>query len=143
MSIQITATGRATADPEVKFLPSGQSVTNFKIAVNHRKKSQSGEWVDDSTSFLNVEMWGKRGEAVAEQVRKGHMLTVTGSLKIRQYEHQGEKRTSVDVNASEVAKTIMPTRQGQAQQQNATAQTHEFGQDDPWAQDAGSGTAPF
>lgn len=144
MSIQITATGRATKDPEVKFLPSGQSVTNFKIAVNHRKKNQSGEWVDDSTSFLNVEMWGKKGENVAEQVKKGHMLTVTGHLKVRQYEtRDGTKGTAVELNASEVARTVMPARQGQTQQQNSTAQTHEFGQD-PWAQDgqAGFGDEP-
>lgn len=135
----ITVDGRATHDPEMKFLPSGQAVAEFTVAENHRKKSPSGEWVDDGASFYRVSVWGRRAENVAENIRKGTPVLVTGRLRVREYEtREGGKGKSVDITADTVAVIPLANRSSSPAAQSAPSGGQPA---DPWA--VGNDEPPF
>ena len=91
--------GNLTHDPELSETNSDISVCRFSVAVN-RRRTGDGE---QQTDFFNVTAWRGLAENVARFCKKGNKVAVTGSIQIRQYEDRdGQKRTSVDVNADEV-----------------------------------------
>jgi single-strand DNA-binding protein len=73
-------TGNLGRDAEQKYLPSGESVVSFSVAV----KSGYGEKA--STTWAKCTMWGKRGEAVAQYLTKGQLVGVSGEATLREYE---------------------------------------------------------
>ena len=91
--------GNLTRDPELSETQGGIAVCRFSIAVN-RRRTADGE---QQTDFFNVTAWRGLAENVAKFCQKGNKVAVVGNLQIRQYEDRdGQKRTSVDVNADEV-----------------------------------------
>lgn len=98
---QISFTGNATADAELKYVGAGP-VANFSVAVTPRRKVD-GQWVDGQPAFYRVAAWQQLAENAAESIRMGDRVTVVGRLEPREYEHEGQKRTSLDVNADSVA----------------------------------------
>ena len=107
MSNHVTIVGNTIRDPEVRFTPSGASVTTFGVAVNRRwQNRQTQEW-EEQTSFLDVKAWGQLGENVAESIPKGTRVIVSGRLEQRSWETDGgEKRSKVEVVADEVAPSL-------------------------------------
>lgn len=99
---QISFTGNATSDAELRFIPSGAAVANVTVAVTPREKVGDA-WQDGQAAFYRVAAWRKLAENVAESVHRGDRVTVTGVLKPREFEHNGEKRLSLDVTADSVA----------------------------------------
>lgn len=92
MPADITLAGRLTADPELKFLPSGIPVVNFDVAVNERVKNKdTGEWENGDTSFYPCQAFGPTADAIAEDLVKGDLFFGHGSIKIRTYEKDGQK----------------------------------------------------
>lgn len=92
MSSDIVLAGRLTADPEIQFLPSGQPVVNFDIAVNERVKNKdTGEWENGDTSFYPCRAFGPMADAFAEELVRGDLFIGQGSIKIRTYEKDGQK----------------------------------------------------
>ena len=135
----ITVDGRLGADVELAFSPSGQARATFPLAEQHRKKSPSGEWVDDSTSWYRVTVWGKRAETLADALSKGQPVLVTGDLKIAEYEtRDGGKGKSAEINARTVAVVPVP---GQSQPRQQVASGGQV--DDPWATGGFADSAPF
>lgn len=104
----ITVVGNLTADPELRFLPSGAAVANFTVASTPRTfDRQSGEWKDGDALFLNCSVWRQAGENVAETLRKGMRVIVQGRLRQRSYEtQQGERRTVVELEVDEVGPSL-------------------------------------
>lgn len=98
----ISFTGNATNDPEVRFIPSGQAVVNVTIAVTPREK-KGEQWVDGAAAFYRVACWRDAAENLAESVKKGDRVTVIGRLKPREFEQNGVKRISLEVDAESVA----------------------------------------
>ncbi|MDQ1249138.1 MAG: single-strand DNA-binding protein [Actinomycetota bacterium] len=97
----LTLAGRLTADPELRFTPSGAAVASFTVAHNDRTFDKTtNEWKDaGETLFLRCSAWRKTGENAAESLRKGDAVFVTGRLKQRSYEtSDGEKRTVVELD---------------------------------------------
>ena len=89
--------GNLTRDVEVRTTPSGQSVANFSLAVSRSWKGQDGQQ-QEQTSFINCVAWGKAGEIIAQYVKKGDPLLVSGRLDQRSYEDKdGNKRQAVEV----------------------------------------------
>ena len=112
----IQATGNLAADPELRFTQGGDAVCNFRIACTERRfDRQAQEWTDGDTTWLTVSMWKAKGEAVAERLRKGSRVIVTGKLRQRDWEKDGVKRTSFEVAADEVAEVVRPPRQSAPQ----------------------------
>lgn len=94
--------GNLTRDPELRYIPSGQPVTTFTIAVNRTYLSTSGEKKED-VNFLRVVVWGKRAEVCHEYLKKGSPVFVEGRLQSRNWEGtDGTKRNTVEVVAQNV-----------------------------------------
>lgn len=77
----ITATGNLTADPELKFLPSGKAVVNIRIACSDRYfDKQTSEWKDSDPCFISGSAWGNFAENIANSVSRGDPVVLTGKL---------------------------------------------------------------
>lgn len=93
---KIVLVGRLTKDPELNFLPGkGTPVTKFTLAVNRPQFDKSKPQEAD---FINCVCFGKRAEAIASYVQKGHKFGVSGRLQINKYvDKEGQNRWSTDV----------------------------------------------
>lgn len=88
--------GNLTRDPETRQTPSGQSVTNFSLAISRSWKGQDGN-TQEQVSFIDCVAWGKTGEIIAQYVQKGRPILVSGRLDQRSWEQDGNKRSKVEV----------------------------------------------
>lgn len=104
----ITVVGNLTADPELRFTPSGAAVANFTVASTPRIfDRQSSEWKDGEALFLRCNIWREAAENVAESLTRGSRVIVTGRLKQRSYEtKEGEKRTVMEVEVEEIGPSL-------------------------------------
>src|SRR2546423_12140451 len=104
----ITVVGNLTADPELRFTPSGAAVANFTVASTPRTfDRQSNEWKDGEALFLSCSVWRQAAENVAESLQRGARVIVTGRLKQRSYDtREGEKRTVIEVEVDEVGPAL-------------------------------------
>ena len=94
--------GNLTRDPELRNTPGGQSVCSFSLALNRAYKDQaSGDW-KEVTDYIDVVAWGPLGERVAQYLSKGRRALVQGRLQSRSWEQDGQKRSKVEVQASDV-----------------------------------------
>ena len=117
----ITIVGNLTADPELRFTPSGDAVANFTIASTPRRfDRQANDWTDGDTMYLDASAWRDMAENVAETLVKGARVIVTGSLKVRYWEDKdGNRRTSYELDVTEVGASLRfdsYTRQPRAKQ---------------------------
>ena len=144
----ITVIGNLTADPELRFTPSGAAVANFTVASTPRTfDRQSGEWKDGDALFLSCSVWRQAAENVAESLQRGMRVVVQGRLKSRTYEtREGEKRTVFEIEVEEVgpslkyatAKVTRTTRSGggggfSGGQPAGQGAAQGSGEPDPWA----------
>jgi len=144
----ITVIGNLTADPELRFTPSGAAVANFTVASTPRTfDRQTNEWKDGEALFLNCSVWRQAAENAAESLQRGMRVLVSGRLKARSYEtREGEKRTVFEIDVDEVgpslryatAKVTKTTRSGGGQGGGFSGGGGGQGGDDPWSS-GGSG----
>jgi single-strand DNA-binding protein len=98
----VVVTGNLTRDPELRSTPSGTSVCKLRVAVNSRRKDQSGNWID-KPNYFDVTVWGAQGENCANYLSKGRPVAVQGRLDWREWEAQdGSKRQAVEIIADSV-----------------------------------------
>lgn len=104
----ITVVGNLTADPELRFTPSGAAVANFTVASTPRVYDrQSGEWRDGDALFLRCNIWREAAENVAESLTRGARVIVNGRLRQRSFEtREGEKRTVFEVEVDEIGPSL-------------------------------------
>ena len=104
----ITVVGNLTADPELRFTPSGAAVANFTVASTPRiYDRQSGEWKDGEALFLRCSIWRQAAENAAESLTRGMRVIASGRLKQRSYEtREGEKRTVFEVEVDEIGPSL-------------------------------------
>ncbi len=101
----VNIVGNVTRDPELRYTPSGASVTNFSIAWN-RRYERNGQQVED-VNFFDVVCWGTLADNVAASITKGVRVIVEGRLDQRSWETpQGEKRSKVEITADEVSPSL-------------------------------------
>jgi len=142
----LTIRGRLTADPELRFTPSGAGVVNFSIASNSSKfDKNTNEFKDQPTKFWRCAAWNQgkltRAENVANMLKKGDSVIVYGELTIREYtDKEGQQKTAEEIRVETIGKDL--TFHGQAyagnQQQPAAQAQGGWGgkplsQEDPWA----------
>ena len=145
----ITVIGNLTADPELRFTPSGAAVANFTVASTPRTfDKQTNEWKDGEALFLNCSVWRQAAENAAESLVRGMRVIVSGRLKARSYEtREGEKRTVFEIDVDEVgpslkyatAKVSKTTRSGTGGG-GGTGGGYGGG-DDPWSSSSQQGGA--
>ncbi|MEZ0383039.1 single-stranded DNA-binding protein [Mycolicibacter senuensis] len=104
----ITVVGNLTADPDLRFTPSGAAVANFTVASTPRiYDRQSGEWKDGDALFLRCNIWREAAENVAESLTRGSRVIVTGRLRQRSFEtREGEKRTVYEIEVDEIGPSL-------------------------------------
>jgi single-strand DNA-binding protein len=104
----ITVVGNLTADPELRFTPSGAAVANFTVASTPRTfDKNTNEWKDGEALFLRCSVWRQAAENVAESLQRGTAVIVQGRLKQRSYEtKEGEKRTVYELDVDEVGPSL-------------------------------------
>jgi single-strand DNA-binding protein len=104
----LTVVGNLTADPELRFTPSGAAVANFTVASTPRMMDrQTNEWKDGDPLFMRCSIWREAAENVAESLTRGSRVIVTGRLKQRSYEtREGEKRTVVELEVDEIGPSL-------------------------------------
>jgi single-strand DNA-binding protein len=144
----ITVIGNLTADPELRFTPSGSAVANFTIASTPRTfDRQSNEWKDGETLFLRCSVWRESAENVAESLTKGTRVIAQGRLKSRSYDtKEGEKRTVMELEVDEVGPSLRYASAKINRTQRSTshsgggqgASRSQGGQNDPWGAPAGT-----
>jgi single-strand DNA-binding protein len=142
--VPITIAGNLTADPELRYTPTGQAVANFTVAATPRYLDKaSNEWKDGDSLFLRCNVWRQAAENVAESLHRGMRVIVTGRLHQRSYEtREGEKRTVYEVEVDDVgpsmrnasAKVTKSNRAGGGGGSGgSTAAAAPVPADDPWA----------
>ena len=94
--------GNVRRDPEMRTTPAGTQVCSWTIAVN-RVYRDSGGNQQDQTSFIDCVAWGKSAEIIAQYVKKGSGLLVSGRLDQRSWEDKttGQKRSRVEINVED------------------------------------------
>jgi single-strand DNA-binding protein len=104
----ITVVGNLTADPELRFTPSGAAVASFTVASTPRTMDRTtNEWKDGDALFLRCSIWRQAAENVAESLTRGMRVVVQGRLQQRSYEtREGEKRTVVEMQVDEVGPSL-------------------------------------
>lgn len=162
----ITIEGNLTADPELRFTPSGAPVANFTVASTPRKFDRnSNEWNDGETLFLRCSIWREAAENVAESLVKGAAVLARGALKSRTYEtREGEKRTAWEMDVYNVGPSLRratasvtknPKGQGGGGQSQSSQPSQSGGNDwggsndggqaqgqDPWGDTGGGNDDP-
>ncbi len=99
---RVVITGNLTRDPELRSTPGGTSVCSLRVAVNSRRKDESGNWAD-KPNYFDVTVWGAQGENCAQYLAKGRPVAVDGRLNWREWEDkEGGKRQTVDIIADSV-----------------------------------------
>lgn len=89
--------GNLTRDPELRYTGSGMAIAKLGLAVNDRRKSPSGEWVDETT-FVDVTLFGRQAEISGEYLTKGASCLIEGRLKLESWEtNDGQKRSKLVV----------------------------------------------
>ncbi|MBO3130500.1 single-stranded DNA-binding protein [Dermatophilus congolensis] len=105
----ITLIGNLTADPELRFTPSGAAVASFTVASTPRTFDRNNnEWRDGETLFMRCSVWRDAAENVAESLEKGHRVIVTGRLQSRSWDDKetGARRTALELQVDEVAPSL-------------------------------------
>jgi single-strand DNA-binding protein len=104
----ITVVGNLTADPELRFTPSGAAVASFTIASTPRTFDRnSNEWKDGEALFLRCSIWRQAAENAAESLTRGMRVIASGRLKQRSYEtREGEKRTVIELDVEEIGPSL-------------------------------------
>ncbi|HLI52245.1 MAG TPA: single-stranded DNA-binding protein [Thermomicrobiaceae bacterium] len=105
---RIQIIGNLGRDPEMRFTPSGTAVTQFSVAVTHRKRRQGTDEWEDETTWFRVVCWDRYAEMVDGMASRGHLkkgtkVYVEGRLQVRNYtDKDGNERTAVEINASDI-----------------------------------------
>jgi single-strand DNA-binding protein len=101
---RVVLTGNLTFDPELRSLPSGNSVCKLRVAVNTRRKNgATGEW-EDKPNYFDVTVWGPQGENCARYLAKGRPVAIDGRLEWSEWQDKetGKNRSKVEVVADTV-----------------------------------------
>lgn len=130
MSInRVVISGNLTRDAELRETRGGTSVATFGIAVNERRKNQSGEW-EDYANFVDCTIFGRRAEALAQYLTKGLKVAVEGKLHYSSWEDKngGGKRSKIDVTVDEIE--LMSSRDGQQGGRQQQRQSQPYSDED-------------
>ncbi len=93
---RVILVGNLTRDIELKYTQGGTAVTDIGLAVNDRRKTATGEWIDETT-FVDVTLWGRTAEVASEYLSKGSPILIEGRLKLDTWETDGQKRSKLRV----------------------------------------------
>ena len=99
---RVVLVGHLTRDPELRHTPSGTPVCSLRIAVNSRRRDESGQWID-KPNYFSASVFGNQAERCAQYLSKGRPVAIDGRLDWREWQAQdGAKREAVEIVAESV-----------------------------------------
>ena len=115
---KIVIVGYLGKDSEIRYLPDGAAIANFSVASTERRKDRNGD-TQDQTTWFRVSLFGKIAETLGEYLVKGRQVYVEGRLSQQEFtDREGNKRTSLEVRASEVQLLGERSPQGESRQRD-------------------------
>jgi single-strand DNA-binding protein len=96
---RVILVGRLTRDAELQYTNTGWAIAKMGMAVNRRRK-QGDQWVE--ANFFDVTLFGKRAESLSQYLSKGTQLAVEGQLRQERWEQDGNKRSKVTIEATNI-----------------------------------------
>jgi single-strand DNA-binding protein len=103
----VVLTGRLTADPELRYLPSGAPVANFSVAVNRSSRKKDGTFEDILEGYFDCEVFDNLAIALAESLPKGAKVQLTGSLLQKRYENSaGQSVSKIGIRVRSIARVL-------------------------------------
>ncbi|GIW71384.1 MAG: hypothetical protein KatS3mg102_0926 [Planctomycetota bacterium] len=93
--------GNLVRDAELRYLPSGSPLLEFRLAVSRRFRTREGEDRDE-TLFIDVTLFGRRAEAIQRYLSKGKRVFVEGRLKLDEWEKDGQRQSKIRVIADDI-----------------------------------------
>jgi single-strand DNA-binding protein len=136
---QVYLIGNLTRDPELRRTPSGDAVTEMRMASNRRYKTRDGQDKEE-TCFVGVVAWGRQAETCAQYLRKGSLILVEGRLQYDQWEKDGQKQSRLRVLANRVQ--FMGSPRGDAQARPAASAGPDSAGAPPVAAEPEGGSGP-
>lgn len=131
--------GNCCADPEVRYMPNGNAVTNITIACNETWKDRQTGQQQERAEFIRVVLFNRLGEIAGEYLKKGAKVYIEGALRTRKWQAQdGTDRYTTEIVASEMQ---MLDSQGNGNANNQRAQQQAAAYQPP-AQNTGGTGAP-
>jgi single-strand DNA-binding protein len=98
---------RLVDDAELKFLPNGRAVANFRVATDDGYRDRTtGDWVKKESSFWGCSAYGEMGENIVDHLKKGQLVLITGKARIRQYEVEGVKKLAPEIEVSDIGPSL-------------------------------------
>lgn len=98
---QVQLIGNLTRDPELRYTPKGAAVSKASIAINRTWKNEAGETKEECT-FVDIDVWGRTAENLAQYCRKGKSILVLGRLKLDSWEKDGKTHQKLGVTAESI-----------------------------------------
>lgn len=109
--------GKFGKDPDLRYTGSGKAVLSGTLAVDRNFKNANGE---KETDWINIVVWGKQAETIANYFKKGDEIIVTGSIQVRSYDDkQGNKRYATEINVNGFSFTSGRKSEGKQQSQQS------------------------
>ena len=88
---KVIIVGNLGADPETRYMPSGDAVTNIRVATTDRYKDKASGEMKETTEWHRIAFFGRLAEIAGEYLKKGSQVYIEGRLKTRQWEKDGQK----------------------------------------------------
>ncbi|AGH82967.1 single-stranded DNA-binding protein [Ralstonia nicotianae] len=107
---KVIIVGNLGADPETRYMPSGDAVTNIRVATTDRYKDKASGEMREATEWHRIAFFGRLAEIAGEYLKKGSQVYVEGRLKTRQWEKDGQKQYSTEIVAEQMQ--MLGSRQG-------------------------------
>jgi single-strand DNA-binding protein len=97
---QVTLIGHLGNDPEMRYTPAGEAVTNMRLAVNRRWTREDGQ-PQEKTTWFNVTLWRRQAELASQYLSKGKKVLITGEIDgARPWtDREGNLRASIEITA--------------------------------------------
>lgn len=124
--------GRLGADPEIRYMPNGKAVANFRIAVGSSWKDKQTGDKKEQTEWVSIVAFDKLGEICAEHLRKGSQVFIEGAMRTRKWQDkEGKDRYTTEIVAQSM-QMLGGRPQGESKQKEAPS-TDDFGDDIPFS----------
>src|SRR5436189_5323496 len=100
---KVIIVGNLGADPETRYTPSGDAVTNIRVATTDRWKDKTSGEMKEATEWHRIAFFGRLAEVAGEYLKKGSQVYVEGSLRTRKWQNKdGQDRYSTEIRADEM-----------------------------------------
>jgi single-strand DNA-binding protein len=119
--------GNLTRDPELRYVPSGNAVASFGLAIN-TPIGRGGSEAKEETCFVKVVVWGKQAESCKQYLSKGRLVFIEGRLIYRSWEQEGKTRSSLEVRADRVQFLGGARKQAQGESLGQSSDLEEIGE---------------